>query len=235
MDAGCYRIVNVAGTTTVNGESDWKVKDWIIWNGVVWSKVDNTESVTAVNGLQGPVLLGVGELYDTAINAAAPNDILSFDGADWINKTLAGAGIPSLNDTTFTGTTTVANLTLNSLKVSLGFESGFTGQSSDAVAIGSEAGRINQGINGVAIGPFSGAGTQGADAIAIGIYAGNSLQKTTAVAFGAYAGQNNQGISSVALGNQLGRDNQNDYAIAIGSDAGNSGQLVNAIAIGRNA
>ena len=55
MDTECYRIVSVAGTTAVDGESDWAVKDWVIWNGVVWSKVDNTESVTAVNGLQGVV------------------------------------------------------------------------------------------------------------------------------------------------------------------------------------
>jgi len=39
---GNYYVVSVAGATPVDGISDWQVGDWIISNGVVWQKVDNT-------------------------------------------------------------------------------------------------------------------------------------------------------------------------------------------------
>ena len=41
-----YYIVSVAGTTTIDGESDWQVGDWIVHNGATWSKIDNTQSTT---------------------------------------------------------------------------------------------------------------------------------------------------------------------------------------------
>ena len=39
---GHYYIVAVAGTTTVDGENDWNIGDWIISDGTNWEKVDNT-------------------------------------------------------------------------------------------------------------------------------------------------------------------------------------------------
>ena len=40
---GHYYVVSVAGATPIDGISDWAVGDWIIFNGTVWQKVDNTE------------------------------------------------------------------------------------------------------------------------------------------------------------------------------------------------
>lgn len=54
---GQYRKVSVAGSTSVDGITDWKVGDWIIYNGTIWEKVDNTDQVTSVNGFQGVVVL----------------------------------------------------------------------------------------------------------------------------------------------------------------------------------
>jgi hypothetical protein len=42
---GNYYIVNVAGTTNINGTTSWNVGDWIIFNGTVWQKVDNAAIV----------------------------------------------------------------------------------------------------------------------------------------------------------------------------------------------
>jgi len=42
---GDLYIVNVEGTTEIDGISDWKVKDWIVNCGDSWEKVDNTEIV----------------------------------------------------------------------------------------------------------------------------------------------------------------------------------------------
>lgn len=54
---GYYYVVDVAGTTNLNGITDWQVGDWAIFNGSVWQKVDNTDAVTSVNGQVGTVVL----------------------------------------------------------------------------------------------------------------------------------------------------------------------------------
>jgi hypothetical protein len=38
---GHYYIVSVAGSTNLNGITDWKVGDWAIFAGTAWQKVDN--------------------------------------------------------------------------------------------------------------------------------------------------------------------------------------------------
>jgi hypothetical protein len=37
--------------------TDWLVGDWAVYNGTIWQKVDNTETVTSVNGQTGAVVL----------------------------------------------------------------------------------------------------------------------------------------------------------------------------------
>jgi hypothetical protein len=75
---GDYYVVNVAGTTSIDGVNDWGVGDWIINNGTTWQKIDNSDSVTSVNGLQGAVQLGLADIlaennatgaYDISINS----------------------------------------------------------------------------------------------------------------------------------------------------------------------
>lgn len=70
---GYYYVVNVAGTTNLNGITDWQIGDWAIFNGSVWQKVDNTDAVTSVNGFTGAVVLtttniaeGTNEYFTTA-------------------------------------------------------------------------------------------------------------------------------------------------------------------------
>jgi hypothetical protein len=59
---GYYYVVNVAGSTNLNGITDWVVGDWAVFNGSVWQKVDNTDAVTSVNGYTGTVVLGYGDI-----------------------------------------------------------------------------------------------------------------------------------------------------------------------------
>jgi hypothetical protein len=54
---GYYYVVDVAGTTNLNGITDWQIGDWVIFNGSVWQKVDNTDAVSSVNGQTGTVVL----------------------------------------------------------------------------------------------------------------------------------------------------------------------------------
>jgi len=71
-----YRI-SVAGTTNLDGITDWQVGDQALFDGSVWVKQDGTDAVTSVNGQVGAVVLDtddVGEgsnLYFTDGRVAA--------------------------------------------------------------------------------------------------------------------------------------------------------------------
>jgi len=52
---GEYYVVNVAGSTDLDGETDWNVGDWAIFNGVTWQKIDNSEGVSSVFNRVGAV------------------------------------------------------------------------------------------------------------------------------------------------------------------------------------
>jgi hypothetical protein len=59
---GYYYVVSVAGSTSLNGISDWQIGDWAIFNGTVWQKIDQTNLVTSVNGQTGVVSLAYADL-----------------------------------------------------------------------------------------------------------------------------------------------------------------------------
>ncbi len=67
---GSYYVVNVAGSTDLNGLTDWKVGDWAIYNGSAWEKVDNTDAVTSVAGKTGAVTLVAADITDLSSNVA---------------------------------------------------------------------------------------------------------------------------------------------------------------------
>ena len=65
---GWYYIVDVAGTTNLNGITDWQVGDWAIFNGSTWNKIDNTDLVTSVNGQVGAVSLTTDDISEGSLN-----------------------------------------------------------------------------------------------------------------------------------------------------------------------
>ena len=55
---GYYYIVATAGSTNLNGITDWQIGDWLMFNGSVWQKIDQSNTVTSVNGQTGAVSVG---------------------------------------------------------------------------------------------------------------------------------------------------------------------------------
>lgn len=45
-DKGDYYVVSVAGTTSIDGETDWQPGDWVLFSGTAWQKVDNSQHDT---------------------------------------------------------------------------------------------------------------------------------------------------------------------------------------------
>jgi hypothetical protein len=66
---GDYYVVSTAGTTNLDGITDWQINDIALFNGTAWQKIDNTDAVLSVNGQTGVVVLGptnVGATPNTA-------------------------------------------------------------------------------------------------------------------------------------------------------------------------
>ena len=59
---GYYYVVSVAGSTNLNGITDWQIGDWAVYNGTAWQKIDNTDAVTSVNGYTGTVVLTAADV-----------------------------------------------------------------------------------------------------------------------------------------------------------------------------
>jgi hypothetical protein len=59
---GYYYIVSTAGSTNLNGITDWQIGDWLLFNGSVWQKIDQSELVTSVAGRTGAVTLSTSDI-----------------------------------------------------------------------------------------------------------------------------------------------------------------------------
>ena len=68
---GFYYVVSVAGSTNLNGITEWALGDWAIYNGTAWQKVDNTDAVVSVNGYTGIVTLSAADV------SAVPSSAIS--------------------------------------------------------------------------------------------------------------------------------------------------------------
>jgi hypothetical protein len=55
--SGYYYVVATAGSTDLNGITDWQIGDWLIFNGSAWQKIDQTNLVVSVAGRTGAVTL----------------------------------------------------------------------------------------------------------------------------------------------------------------------------------
>ncbi len=121
---GWYYVVNVAGSTNIDGITDWNVGDWIIFDGTAWQQVDNTDTVVSVNGQVGVVVLtttNIAEgtnLYftDSRARQAISLTTTGNSGASTYSNltgilnvpdyTLSGlGGVPSTRELTINGTT----------------------------------------------------------------------------------------------------------------------------------
>jgi len=101
---GYYYVVSVAGTTNLNGITDWQVGDWAVYNGSAWQKIDNTDAVTSVNGYTGTVVL-----TQTDISGTVPTSRTITAGTG-----LTGGGDLSANRTLAIATTGVSATTYGS-------------------------------------------------------------------------------------------------------------------------
>jgi len=70
--SGYYYIVSVAGSTNLNGVTDWGVGDWAIYNGTAWQKIDQSETLQSITSTDGSVTVTTtGSTADLSVAVAA--------------------------------------------------------------------------------------------------------------------------------------------------------------------
>ena len=87
---GYYYVVSVAGSTNLNGITDWKIGDWAVYSGTAWQKIDNTDSVTSVNGYTGAVTLTYTDVGAfPATSTTGTGNVVLATGATQANPTIS--------------------------------------------------------------------------------------------------------------------------------------------------
>ena len=112
---GYYYIVGVEGSTNLNGITDWKVGDWVIWSESAssWQKVDNTSFESVTNqGTGAEIFKQVLNGTEVQLRSLVDGSIISLtQNADDIE--IDDSNVVSISDTqtitgdkTFTGAVT---------------------------------------------------------------------------------------------------------------------------------
>ena len=109
---GYYYVVSVAGSTNLNGITDWQIGDWAIFNGTIWQKIDQTNLVSSVNGQVGAVSIGYADLA-----GAIPTWAIANGGT---GQTTAGAAFNALSPITTTGDLILGNGTNSATRLGIG-------------------------------------------------------------------------------------------------------------------
>ncbi len=171
---GDYYVVSVAGSTTIDGISDWKVGDWIIFNGSTWQKVDNTDLVSSVNGYTGAVVLTTSDVAEgTALyftNTRAQNAItLTTSGTSGASTYSGGTlNIPNYSLSGLGGVPSTRTLTINGTSFDLSADRTFSVGTVTSVALSVPTGLSVSGS------PITTSGT-----LAISLASGYSIPTTT--------------------------------------------------------
>lgn len=98
---GDYYVVSTAGTTTLDGISNWGIGDWAVFNGSVWQRVEGGADLNGVNlSVSGTSTLS-GLTASTALALDASKNVVSVTNTGSGNNVLATS--PSIATPTLTG------------------------------------------------------------------------------------------------------------------------------------
>ena len=103
---GDYYVVSVAGSTTLDGISNWGIGDWAVFNGSVWQRVEGGADLNGVNlSVTGTTTLS-GLTASTALALDASKNVVSVTNTGTGNNVLATSPtmttprvVTSINDT----------------------------------------------------------------------------------------------------------------------------------------
>lgn len=88
---GDYYVVGTAGSTNLNGISNWGVGDWATYNGSVWQRVEGGADLNGVNLTVSGTSTLSGLTASTALALNASKEIVSVTNTGTGNNVLATA------------------------------------------------------------------------------------------------------------------------------------------------
>lgn len=98
---GDYYVVSVAGSTSLDGISNWGIGDWAVFNGTAWQRVEGGADLNGVNlSVSGTTTLS-GLTASTALALDASKNVVSVTNTGTGNNVLATS--PTVATPTLTG------------------------------------------------------------------------------------------------------------------------------------
>lgn len=190
---GDYYVVSVAGSTSLDGISNWGVGDWATFNGSVWQRVEGGADLNGVNltvtndGYLNGVRVGRGGI--------TPNSSDTCVGAGALAAKTGGFGATAV------GNNALASLTTGQQIVAVGAGALQSGQTSrESVAVGHNCLNATTGSYETAIGRSAGAvSTGGGVAFAGGYSAFGGLTTGGGIAIGVNAATNATTATNVLI------------------------------------
>lgn len=101
-----YYIITAAGTQNLgSGSNTYSVGDWVVHNGSIWQKMNNSNDVNSVFGRKGAVIAqpndykwsqikkdtsSIGDIADVDVSIPTAGNILVANGTVWNSKTVNG-------------------------------------------------------------------------------------------------------------------------------------------------
>jgi hypothetical protein len=86
---GYYYVVSVDGTTNLDGITDWKAGDWLLFNGTEWQKIDQSwaiaganDNITSMTGVTGGISSPDFIQFDTTATVTDATGRLYYDDTD---------------------------------------------------------------------------------------------------------------------------------------------------------
>jgi hypothetical protein len=74
---GYYYIVATAGSTNLNGITDWQIGDWLMFNGSVWQKIDQSDVVQSITSADASIVVTTtGSTVDLSVSQTSPASVL---------------------------------------------------------------------------------------------------------------------------------------------------------------
>jgi hypothetical protein len=98
---GHYYVVSVAGSTNLNGITNWGVGDWAVFNGSVWERVEGGADGNFVNlSVSGVATFAAGAVATPSITTTGDtNTGIWFPAADTVAASTAGTERMRINST----------------------------------------------------------------------------------------------------------------------------------------
>lgn len=102
---GYYYIVATAGSTNLDGITDWQIGDWLLFNGANWQKIDQTNLVTSVAGRTGAVTLSNTDISGLGTMSTQNANSVTVTGGTINGTTVGATTAAAVTGTTVTATT----------------------------------------------------------------------------------------------------------------------------------